>query len=147
MSDTLYEIYIHIIFGTHNGEKLIPKNVLSNLHAYVASIFSKNQCHDICVGGISNHIHILTSSPKTVLIPELIKNIKVATNKMLINKYELNSFKWQKGYAVFSVSPTEISKVKNYIKNQEKHHIQTSYEKELKYLQMLCNRLDIALVS
>ena len=147
MSDTLYEIYIHIIFGTCNGEKIIPKDILSNLHAYIATIFSNNNCHNVCVGGIPNHIHILTSSPKAILVSELIKNVKVATHKLLVNQFKLYQFKWQKGYAVFSVSPKEISKVKNYIKNQEKHHMQTSYEKEIKYLQMLCDRLDISLIK
>ena len=141
MANTLYEIYVHIIFGTLNGEKLIPEELLNNLHAYIASIFFKRQCHDICVGGISNHVHILTSHPKDILIPEMIKTVKIATHNKLINQHKLNRFSWQNGYAVFSVRPTEIIKVKRYIKNQKEHHIKTSYEKELKYIDMLLRKL------
>ena len=142
MSDTLYEIYIHIVFGTICGKNLIPEEAIPKLHGYIAKIFSNKKCHDICVGGISNHVHILTSLPKEGSVPEIIKSIKLATNKILISQYNIDRFSWQKGYAVFSVSPPEIQKVKNYIKNQKKHHIQTSYEKELNKLELLCRLLN-----
>ena len=141
MSDTLYEIYIHIVFGTYSGKNLIPNEAINNLHGYIAKIFANMKCHDICVGGINNHVHILTSLPKYNLIPEIVKSVKIATNQMLIKQYELHNFAWQKGYAAFSVRPQEIAKVKNYIKNQRKHHMQTSYENEMKKFEMLCRKL------
>jgi hypothetical protein len=40
----------------------------------------------------------------------------------------------QEGYAAFSVSPSQIPKVKAYIENQEKHHRQKSFREELRDL-------------
>ena len=142
MGSTLYQAYIHIIFGTQNYEKSIPSDAIKNLHGYIASMFKKKDCYNICVGGINNHVHILTSLPKKITIPEMVKTVKLATHNMLVNQYKLNKFTWQNGYAIFSVSPTEIKRVKNYINNQEKHHIKTSYEKELQIIEMFLRKLD-----
>ncbi len=142
MSDTLFEIYIHIVFSTINGVNLIPEALIPRLHGYIATIFSRKQCHDICVGGTSNHVHILTSLPKVGSVSEVVKTVKLSTNKMLVEQCGLNKFSWQKGYAVFSVSPPEIIRVKNYIRNQKQHHIQTSYNKEIEKLAMLCKYID-----
>ena len=40
-------------------------------------------------------------------------------------------FAWQSGYAAFSVSPDRINAVKQYIRNQEKHHKRIGFEEEL----------------
>ena len=143
MGSSLYKAYIHIIFGTQNYEKLIPSGTLTNLHSYIASILKKRDCYNICVGGISNHVHILTSLPKTISISEMVKTIKLATHNMLVKKYNITRFTWQNGYAIFSVSPTEIQRVKNYIKNKKNHHIKTSYEKELKFIEMILRKFGV----
>ena len=141
MSNTLFEIYIHIVFGTINGRNLIPNDAIPVLHGYIAKVFANMKCHDICVGGINNHVHILTSLPKFDLISNKIKDIKISTNQILKSQFNANDFSWQKGYAAFSVRPQEILKVKNYIKNQRKHHLKTSFEKELKVFEILCRKL------
>ncbi|MFB6306711.1 MAG: transposase, partial [Flavobacteriales bacterium] len=39
-------------------------------------------------------------------------------------------FRWQEGYGIFSVSESQLSKVINYIKYQEKHHAKMSFKEE-----------------
>lgn len=41
------------------------------------------------------------------------------------------NFEWQKGYAAFSVSPSLVETVRNYIRNQQQHHRGRSFEEEL----------------
>lgn len=40
-------------------------------------------------------------------------------------------FKWQEGYAAFSVSHSNLSRVKDYIERQEEHHTKRSFQEEL----------------
>jgi hypothetical protein len=40
------------------------------------------------------------------------------------------TFEWQKGYAAFSVSPSLVETVTNYIHNQEHHHRVRNFEEE-----------------
>jgi hypothetical protein len=44
-------------------------------------------------------------------------------------------FAWQDGYGAFSVSPSQLDKVKEYIANQSAHHATRSFEDE--FLAML----------
>ncbi len=136
MSDSLFEIYIHIVFGTYMYH--IPENILPELHAYIAGLFNNHNCHDICIGGITNHVHILTSLPKKLTVPEIVKQTKTATNSFLISKFDLPKFSWQQGYAAFSVSPSEIDKVKNYIRHQKQHHAFISFDDELQKMLQRC---------
>jgi hypothetical protein len=44
-------------------------------------------------------------------------------------------FAWQQGYGAFSVSPSQLERVKRYIANQPQHHRTYSFEQE--FLAML----------
>ena len=44
-------------------------------------------------------------------------------------------FAWQEGYGAFSVSPSQLERVKQYIANQPAHHETRSFEDE--FLAML----------
>jgi len=47
-------------------------------------------------------------------------------------------FQWQDGYGSFSVSPSLLSTVQAYIRNQKKHHEKRSFEGELRVLLDRC---------
>ena len=50
-------------------------------------------------------------------------------DKTIDPKY--SSFYWQDGYGIFSVNPSEIQIVINYIKNQANHHNKKTFREEL----------------
>jgi hypothetical protein len=43
---------------------------------------------------------------------------------------KIGSFSWQEGYGAFSVSPSQVRTVKEYIRNQERHHRKRNFEEE-----------------
>ncbi|MBA3443112.1 MAG: transposase, partial [Pyrinomonadaceae bacterium] len=51
--------------------------------------------------------------------------VKTATNKR---------FAWQRRYAAFSVSESQVERVRSYIRNQEAHHRRTTFADEYKAL-------------
>jgi hypothetical protein len=44
---------------------------------------------------------------------------------------EHRAFSWQLGYAAFTVSESQVDKVRQYIRNQKKHHRKVSFQEEL----------------
>lgn len=40
-------------------------------------------------------------------------------------------FGWQAGYGIFTVSQSQVEKVRRYIRNQEEHHRRVSFKEEL----------------
>ena len=74
------------------------------------------------VGGIEDHVHMLLSLKSTHCLADVVREIKKAATDWIHAEIQLPSFKWQEGYAAFTVSPTGRGGVKSYIANQEFHH-------------------------
>jgi putative transposase len=48
------------------------------------------------------------------------------------------SFEWQKGYGAFSVSPSNVDAVRQYIRGQAEHHAKHTFEEEFMSLLKRC---------
>ena len=78
-----------------------------------------------------DHIHIFIGYKPTIPIPELVKDIKVASSLWINeNRLSKNKFAWQEGYGAFSYSQSQINAVVQYIQNQELHHQKKSFREE-----------------
>jgi hypothetical protein len=63
----------------------------------------------------------------------LLEELKKQSSKWIKTQGNAYSnFYWQDGYGVFSVNPTQIDMVVDYIKNQEEHHKTLSFQDELR---------------
>jgi putative transposase len=87
----------------------------------------------LIVGGVDDHVHVLCRLSRKIAIADLIKEVKADSSKW-VKKHKLGiaEFTWQSGYAAFSVSPSNASRVKRYIENQKAHHRKTTFQDELR---------------
>ena len=61
----------------------------------------------------------------------LIEKVKSNSSKWIKAKGDAyRTFYWQDGYGAFSVNPTEINSVINYINNQHENHSKKSFQEE-----------------
>ncbi|MBL8181449.1 MAG: transposase [Blastocatellia bacterium] len=58
-----------------------------------------------------------------------------ADSSTWVHKEITKLFEWQKGYGAFSVSPTAVPAVRNYILNQKEHHRKQDFKSE--YIELL----------
>jgi putative transposase len=80
---------------------------------------------------MEEHVHLLISIGNIEKYSDIIKNIKSASSKWIRENFtEQCGFLWQDGYASFTVSYSSVESVKNYIVNQEKHHLSNTFENE-----------------
>jgi REP element-mobilizing transposase RayT len=132
MAQSLAKNYIHIVFSTKNREKTMRKEDLEEIFSYIAGIIKNSECHSICVGGTTNHIHILCTLNKNLALSKLVATIKANSSKWLHQKdCYYRAFAWQDGYGAFSVSQSVIEKTIEYIKTQEEHHKKSDAREEL----------------
>ncbi len=135
MSHSINRQYIHFVWSTKNLEPLIAKN-LSNfedpLRGYLWGTLKK-------LGGIllantntKDHVHLLAHVPTDLSIAEFIRQIKSCSSKWYRTiDLEFSTFAWNEGYSAFSVSPTSIEKIKNYMSQDENRHRKLPFEEEL----------------
>ena len=143
MSQSLAKLYVHLVFSTKGRTETLPKQHLSEVHAYVAEILNQNHCPAIVVGGTANHIHILYVQSKTMTLSDTVRLVKSNSSKWINEKNgHFNPFAWQDGYGAFSISQSHVDAVTNYIKGQEEHHAKTSFQDEFR---RLCQLYDVEL--
>jgi len=64
-----------------------------------------------------------------------VEEVKKSSSKWLkTRRPALESFQWQAGYGVFSVSEAHIPEVRRYIADQEQHHRLVSFQDEFRRL-------------
>ncbi len=142
MSQSLSQLYVHIIFHTKYNQPLIFPDIENELHAYIGGIIKQNQSVPIRINGVENHVHILAAMSKNIALSKLVEEIKRNSSRWIKTKGEkYRGFAWQGGYAGYSVSQSVVERVKKYIDKQKEHHKRVSFQDE--YLQFLAeHRID-----
>ena len=98
-------------------------------HAYLAETLKDLKTPALIVGGVADHVHILSQLSRTHTIAEIIELVKTSSSKW-IKSQGLPSFSWQRGYGAFSVSASAVESVIFYIQNQEEHHRRMTFQDE-----------------
>ena len=133
MAQTLFSCYMHIVFSTKNRAKLIRPDVEEELFSYIGGVVRNYKGVLLAAGGTSNHIHLLVSTNKNKLLPNLIGDAKRESSSWIKTKSPmLSKFGWQDGYSAFSLGYMQIPAVKKYIAGQKEHHKQKLFEDEMR---------------
>ena len=133
MSNTYTQIHIQIIFAVKYRIAMIDTVWKDDLYKYISGIIQTQNHKLIIIGGVADHIHILLGYRPNQSLSDLVQDIKGSSSKWINEKkFFRTKFAWQEGYGAFSYSHSHLSKVINYIKNQEKHHKKVTFIDEYK---------------
>jgi REP element-mobilizing transposase RayT len=131
MPQSLSYIVTHIIFSTKDRAPMLGAAVRPSLHAYLATVARNNDCECFRAGGTADHVHLAVRLSRTITVAKLVETLKTSSSKWIkIQLPELTSFSWQRGYGAFSVSPSHLDALQQYIKTQEEHHQTRSFKEE-----------------
>jgi REP element-mobilizing transposase RayT len=136
MPQSLSAIYVHLVFSTKQRQLYLRDlPTRSALHEYIGGICRNLECPPLCVGGVEDHVHILARLGRTIAPASWVKEVKRSSNQWLKQQGSAYAdFQWQAGYAVFSVSQSNVPAVSQYIARQPEHHRSMSFQDELRTL-------------
>lgn len=121
----------HVVFGTKHRQPLIREKFRERLYGYVGGTIRELNGHLIEIGGVEDHVHILANLSAAKAVSDVIRDIKANASRWLNELPEVTTrFEWQKGYAAFTVSYSQVPSVRGYIQNQREHHRVTTFEEE-----------------
>ncbi len=87
------------------------------------------------VGGVEDHVHLLTALSRTCEPAEMVKEVKRGSSLWIKTRTaDLREFAWQNGYGIFSIGFSQIASVRDYIATQEEHHRKVSFQDEFRLL-------------
>ena len=110
---------------------VLEPSIRPALFAYLATVARNTGCECYCVGGVADHLHLAIRLSRTITIPKVVEELKTSSSKWLKTQSPaLAAFSWQRGYGAFSVKPSDLDVLRNYIDNQESHHRKRTFQNE-----------------
>jgi REP element-mobilizing transposase RayT len=135
MPQSLSKVILHIVFTTKNREPWLDLDVRPRMYAYLATICRDLGAELLRVGGVADHVHIVTTLPRTVSQAQMIERIKKTSSKWIkAHDPRYRGFFWQRGYGAFSVSSSQLAAVLKYVDAQKQHHRTRTFQEEYRDL-------------
>ena len=133
---TFHQCFYHFVWSTKERLPLLTADVESRVITYIASKCNELSYKLLAVNGASDHLHILVQLAPTILVADVAKNLKGASSHYINKECNLpDTLYWQDGYAVLTMRQNDVPKVITYIKNQKKHHADSSLSKTLERIE------------
>ena len=134
MPQSLAKILVHTVFSTKDRRPFLrDKPLREELHRYLGGILTNLECQPLIIGGVEDHVHILSTLSRTREVADMVKEVKRSSSLWLKTKSpDLHNFAWQNGYGIFSIGYSQVETVRKYIAGQEEHHCKTSFQDEFR---------------
>src|SRR6266404_503407 len=123
----------HIVYGTKERSPLITNTLRPRLHEYLGGTVRGLGGIAIEINGVADHVHILAKLRPTISVSEFLSKLKSGSSGWS-KRQTAGRFGWQARFAAFTVSESQVTRVRMYIRNQEEHHRKQSFEEEFKAL-------------
>ena len=135
MSQSLSQLFVHLTYGTLDRYPFIKTDWEEDLHSYIGGILRNLSSPAVIINSVSDHIHILFLLSKNFALAKVVEEVKrQSTIWVKSDKQRSQKFAWQGGYGAFSISSSQVEKVKQYIANQKELHKKYSYREEVEAL-------------
>jgi putative transposase len=126
MSRNYYsEINLHLVWHTKSSLPLLTPQVEPFVHHYLRGrVINAEGAFVHAVGGTETHVHLAVTVAPTVLISDLIGQLKGASAHEANRQFGRGRkvLEWQTGYGVVSFGTKGLDWVVAYIRNQREHH-------------------------
>lgn len=119
---------VHCVFSTKGRVDSIPDQFREQLYAYIFGIARNLGIGILAIGGTCNHAHILMALPAKHPLSDVVRDLKANSSRWM-SEHDFR-FSWQEGFGAFSVSPSQVVVLKEYIRNQAEHHKKRNFEEE-----------------
>jgi len=126
-------IWIHCVWGTKKRKPFLTKDNKWEIFEHMKENAKTKNIYIDFINGYKDHIHCIISLKVDETLAKTIQLIK-GESSFWINKNNLynGKFEWADEYFAVSISESQLAKVRNYIKKQEEHHKNKTWEEECK---------------
>jgi putative transposase len=130
----------HIVYATKERAPLITKVLRPRLHEYLGGTVRGLDGTALEINGTNDHVHILAKLRPTIAVSEFMSKLKSGSSGFA-KRQTAGRFAWQARYGAFTVSESQVERVRKYIRNQEEHNRKRSFEEEFRTL-LRAHRID-----
>ncbi|HEX5726214.1 MAG TPA: IS200/IS605 family transposase [Longimicrobiaceae bacterium] len=121
MREPWTQLFVHLVWSTWDRAPFLTAQIQPLVYDCLQGECSRLGADVIAIGGIEDHVHLLARIPTTVSIAGLVKQLKGSSSHLVSHRLG-ETFKWQGGYGAFTVSKSNVPRVRSYVLRQEEHH-------------------------
>ena len=131
-SHTRTFLFIHVIWTTAGRVAVLKKPVRTILFAYLQKSSEEKGIKILALNGVEDHLHVVLQLQPAQNLSQVVKSLKTDSAGWIISTNLLGSeFEWQDNYAAYTVSPSGLKQVIEFVGNQEMYHQTKTLESEL----------------
>src|SRR5258706_5145689 len=128
----------HIVYATKERAPLITKTLRPRLHEYLGGTVRGLDGTALEINGTI--MFTFAKLRPTISVSEFLSKLKSGSSGWA-KRQTAGRFGWQARYGAFTVSESQVERVRKYIRNQEEHHRKQSFEEEFRAL-LRAHRID-----
>ena len=131
MVNTYTQIHIQCVIAVKYQKSLIGDDWKDPLHKYMTGILQNYGHKMLAINSMPDHLHLFFGFRPNQSLNDLMRIVKNESS-VWVNDQQFTSavFQWQEGYGAFSYSRSHVSKVIEYVLNQEEHHRKKTFLEE-----------------
>jgi REP element-mobilizing transposase RayT len=125
-------LYVHVIWTVRRREALLTKPVRRVLLAHIQKEGDEKGLKVLTAGGAEDHIHCLLQLMPSQNLTQVTRSLRGLSADWL-NEAKLltTEFAWEEEYFAYSVSPSGVRQVVDFIGKQEEYHLTKTLDHEL----------------
>ena len=132
MAGTYSQLLYHVVFSTRRRTPWITADIAERLYTYIGGIIRGEGGVLRAIGGVEDHVHLLISCGPAIALSDVVRKVKTASTRWVqTTLLHRPSFRWQEGFAAFTVSASQEQAVRGYIARQREHHRVRDFRSEL----------------
>src|SRR6202035_3510232 len=111
MPNTFSCLNIHYVFSTKERVWVLNPDIRERLWPYMDGIAKQNGMIPKCIGGVSDHVHLLVTLPTRLAVAKAVQLIKAGSSAWVHQTFpNLRNFARQQGYGAFRVGISQVQK-------------------------------------
>jgi REP element-mobilizing transposase RayT len=131
MAQSHCNLLYHIVFSTKYREPWLDHALRPRVHAHIGGIIHDEGGIPLIINGVADHVHILAKLRQDKALSDVVRAIKAKSSGRVHRQVpQCKEFRWQNGYGSFTVSESQVGRVRAYIMRQEEHHRTRSFQEE-----------------
>lgn len=123
--------WLHCVWGTKNRLPFITNENKQEIVAHIRANARNKGIYVDFINGYKEHIHCIISLSADQTLSKVMQHLK-GESSCWINKNSMaqGKFEWADEYFAVSVSESQLDTIRDYIKNQEEHHRNKTWNEE-----------------
>jgi REP element-mobilizing transposase RayT len=119
MGSSYYQLFYHFVWTTYKRNQWIDERIEDILERLILEKLTATKSELLAFGCTKDHVHLLVKLHPSISVAMIGGEVKGYTSYVISNQIRIDlGFRWQRGYAAFSVSNWDLPKFLKYIKNQ-----------------------------